>query len=429
MFSVIVILSSVLSMLQPPKELHVGDLMPDISLGKVMNNKTGKMSFAQFKGRLVILDFWDTNCGYCIAGFPKMEKLQRQFGDSIQVILVNITQTQKEITAIMKERHTTFPDLPCITEAKLLGQLFPHRYSGGTAWIDPSGRVCLRGHPFNNHPKKIRELLSGKPISWMLDGETYEGQPYSDSNKAPLMSGNFFPYEPVYAGNDSRVLHVIDSSRQTVRNTFINYTMFNFAEFVFLKELLEMMEHRISGYRNSQADLEFFEVNLKDTLKYTTSFIPRGMVDSLQTDESWCRTAFCYEQILPASASEEIQSRKIRQDLEQFLETRFGARLSLETKTVNCYQLVRTDTTTSILSAPSSQKGNLLRLIVSKRSSRSFLKNHLFMDMTGYRGKVNLLLPEGKAASLEQLCKELRPYKLNVIFGPCPVTMVCIKDN
>ena len=53
--------------------------MPNISLsdaGDVVYNKTGKTRFADFKNKLIILDFWIINCVSCIAGFPKMDKLQ-----------------------------------------------------------------------------------------------------------------------------------------------------------------------------------------------------------------------------------------------------------------------------------------------------------------------------------------------------------------
>src|SRR5688572_7574854 len=63
------------------KGLQVGNKMPDIPLGVVINNKTGKTRFSEFKGKLLILDFWDTYCSSCIEGFPKMVQLQKEFGD------------------------------------------------------------------------------------------------------------------------------------------------------------------------------------------------------------------------------------------------------------------------------------------------------------------------------------------------------------
>lgn len=40
--------------------------MPDISLGEVHNNYTGNTKFSEFKGKLVILDFWNTMCHSCM---------------------------------------------------------------------------------------------------------------------------------------------------------------------------------------------------------------------------------------------------------------------------------------------------------------------------------------------------------------------------
>ena len=55
------------------KGLQEGDVMPDIPLGAIINNATGKKRFSDFRGKLVILDLWYTYFSSCISSFPKME--------------------------------------------------------------------------------------------------------------------------------------------------------------------------------------------------------------------------------------------------------------------------------------------------------------------------------------------------------------------
>src|SRR4051812_2371316 len=69
--------------------LREGDKMPDIALGTVINNRTGKTRFSQFRGKIIILDFWSTTCTGCLAEMAYMENLQRQFKNRIQIFLVN----------------------------------------------------------------------------------------------------------------------------------------------------------------------------------------------------------------------------------------------------------------------------------------------------------------------------------------------------
>src|SRR6266540_5407737 len=71
------------------KEATIGDRVPDISLGTIINGPAEKKRFSDFKDQLIILDFWNSYCSSCIAAFPKMEELQKRWGKKVKVILVN----------------------------------------------------------------------------------------------------------------------------------------------------------------------------------------------------------------------------------------------------------------------------------------------------------------------------------------------------
>jgi len=77
------------SVLHEVRELKVGDVVPDITFQKVLNYKSSTARLSDFRGKLVILDIWSVWCSSCIAGFPKLEKLQEKYNDKIQILLVN----------------------------------------------------------------------------------------------------------------------------------------------------------------------------------------------------------------------------------------------------------------------------------------------------------------------------------------------------
>ncbi|MGV3529800.1 MAG: TlpA family protein disulfide reductase [Flavisolibacter sp.] len=78
------ILIPVLLFLQPAfsqlnKQLNIGDACPDLKFANVYNH-TGDLQLSDYSGKLIILDFFATNCVSCIAGFPRLEELQVKFG-------------------------------------------------------------------------------------------------------------------------------------------------------------------------------------------------------------------------------------------------------------------------------------------------------------------------------------------------------------
>lgn len=66
----------------------IGQLVPDINIGAIRNYEKSTAKISDFKGKLLILDFWNTTCTSCIAAMPEMERLQNKFNDKIQIILV-----------------------------------------------------------------------------------------------------------------------------------------------------------------------------------------------------------------------------------------------------------------------------------------------------------------------------------------------------
>ena len=65
-----------------------------------------KHRIADFRGKYVLLDFWANYCGACIAAFPHIGKLQKQYADKLTIISISIDKMdtwknsphQKQIT-------------------------------------------------------------------------------------------------------------------------------------------------------------------------------------------------------------------------------------------------------------------------------------------------------------------------------------------
>lgn len=113
----------------PIKPLKVGDSVPDITF-RMLNYSMPDARLSDFKGKLLILDFWATHCAPCIAAFPKLQSLQEKFKDSVQVILLNeqTGDTEAKVNAFFKNRERTgrAVSLPSSIGGNTASTLFPH---------------------------------------------------------------------------------------------------------------------------------------------------------------------------------------------------------------------------------------------------------------------------------------------------------------
>ena len=81
----------------------------DFTLKDIENKK---VSLKNYRGKIVMLNFWATWCIPCRLEMPSMEKLYKQFKDKGLVVLSVATgERAKSVNAFIKEYNITFPAL------------------------------------------------------------------------------------------------------------------------------------------------------------------------------------------------------------------------------------------------------------------------------------------------------------------------------
>src|SRR5215471_17519267 len=92
---------------QAPKATAAGNAAPDFSLTDIDGKK---LNLADFKGKVVLLDFWATWCTPCREEIPHFVELQKQYGpQGLQVIGISMDDDGKPVKKFYEEFKMNYP--------------------------------------------------------------------------------------------------------------------------------------------------------------------------------------------------------------------------------------------------------------------------------------------------------------------------------
>lgn len=121
------------------KPLQIGDQVPDLEFNNLLNTDKKTIKLSDYKGKLVILDFFATWCVPCLRALPYLDSLQKEFKD--EIIILPITSERDSIVRSFLEKQPHLKmSLPYISNTNLQGY-FPFRLLPLEVWIDRDGKV------------------------------------------------------------------------------------------------------------------------------------------------------------------------------------------------------------------------------------------------------------------------------------------------
>ncbi|MFO0691390.1 MAG: TlpA disulfide reductase family protein [Myxococcota bacterium] len=144
--------------------LEAGDAAPDFSAPSL--DGQGNVSLAQYRGKVVYLDFWASWCAPCLKAIPEIEAMRKELaGEDFQVVAVNLDQQPKKALRFLEKHPIGYPSA---SDPK--GRL-PKQFGVDTMptsyLIDGKGviRLVHRGFQREDGVKlraEIRKLLGGR---------------------------------------------------------------------------------------------------------------------------------------------------------------------------------------------------------------------------------------------------------------------------
>jgi thiol-disulfide isomerase/thioredoxin len=376
----------------------------------------------------VILDFWSTGCISCIEAFPKLDSLQKQFGNKLQIIL--ITSESEDIIKrfFEKRKKIIVPDLPFVTSDNSLKNLFPHISYPFTVWIDGAGIVQYATDSYNTSYKKIKSFLEGTNIA------------LKDKVKA-VYTKSFFDEQWI------DVLEYYSCISKCKRNVHmegpVNKPGFEGITYN-CRPLIHLYEIAFTGLTNDQ--FNFYRtsrtvVACKDSAKY----FPPTDVDSLH---QWSeRYSYNYQLLLP-EGKRLMKYEVMKADLDKV----FNLKASIEQRRIKCLVLVRTSGENKLQTKGGTawSSFHLPDLRIADTAITMGMYNKPYPDFTLYFGALiessfNIAFEDSTkitgnvdiefnaealdSKSINQIQQQLKKYDLELVIKECLLEVLVLKET
>lgn len=418
-FSLIPCLNAQTKAKDTSKYLHIGDTIPNFEF-TISGYKTKTAKMSDFRGKPVILDLWGVYCSSCISGMPHMEELQKQFGDSIQIILV--TRNPAEQVAALKKRSEILKtvQLPFIVGDNTPAKYFDYTFVPQHIWVDKNGIIRSIANAEEANVSNIRKFIH----QGMTDVRVKKD--LLINHEIPLI--NFwYPYYKMIG------VYSYLTPRQTEYTTGASSSRHVQSD--------EGHRTRISNDAITipnlyvQAYLPFTET--RDEQSFTNERVICKMSGARKyyfSDSS--KSLFTYDLIADSTISPKQVYRYIQAQLDLFL----IARSHLEKKSIPCL-IIRADTSKIQLGnktiKPFTETNkrvysaqNVGWMWIKSTISNKHYAPHQVIDETGIAGntKMDLVFNFNHWNNLPLLNKELAPYGLSVTLENRMLDCIVIED-
>ncbi|MFI5138330.1 MAG: TlpA family protein disulfide reductase [Sphingobacteriales bacterium] len=409
------------------RELKIGEQVPDLEFSTACNYKTGKpapFKIADLKGKLIILDFWGTFCEPCLEGFPKLDSMQRHFGDKIQICTVN-SQSKAVIDKFFKVHTAVFkPSLPFITGDTALSKMFPHTGVPFQVWISPAGKVLYLADGYNLTIENINSALAGKELGIREAAKNVYAETLFDEKWKELIEYSS------YLCRFKDGLHIEGPVRGK------GFSAIGTIADLYLQAYDGLTDHQYKLIEPGRLVLE-----VKDSDKYFSKAHGKAYIEWQE------RNLFGYQISVPDDAKVNIYKLMI-----QGLNRYFNINAGIQQRMVKCLVLIRTSQKDKLKTKGGMVKDNFspeqkrvgpidsARYLTNKpftvfadriaaKTQYSFHKP--FRDSTGYSGNIDIEM-DGKvldSTNLKAFKKELNKYDLDLVEKYCPLDVLVLNDN
>jgi len=145
-------------------KLKLGDTAPEVSVKMINDKEYGKaFSLAEFKDKIIVVEFWATWCPPCRQSIPHLSKIQEKYKD--KVVVIGVSGEDKDVVEkFFKEQKEMKYRVAIDDKDKTAGIYMTGFGVDGIphAFIIKEGKIVWHGHPLEMDEELVKAVGNEK---------------------------------------------------------------------------------------------------------------------------------------------------------------------------------------------------------------------------------------------------------------------------
>lgn len=165
---------------------EIGKTVPDYTFKNILNSNRESISLKELRGKTIILEFWATWCSPCIPAMKKLNSLQSDFKNHLEIITIS-PENEKRLNKFIKDTNTNLR----VVQDTLHHRLFEYRTIPHSIIIDKKGVVRAITNPQNITKEVLNKLIFDDIIDLEIKDDFYKASKLSSKTIASEINTDY----------------------------------------------------------------------------------------------------------------------------------------------------------------------------------------------------------------------------------------------